>query len=442
MPVHALFLCAVYIVVALTPLGLAWAQGLPPRPFLDELSSAVALVAFAVLLMEFMLSGRFPVVSGRIGIDNTMRFHQLIARPVTVLVLLHPFFYTLPKGRDLPWDPSGAQTLGLDAGNIATGLAAWILLAALVLTAIFRDQLTFRYEIWRVSHGVGAALVAGFGALHAFDAGRYSQHDWLAAFWLVLLALAALTLLIVYLFRPLIQLRHPYRVSRVLRAAERTWEVAVAPTRGETLDFRAGQFVWLTLDRSPFAVREHPFSIASAPANTEEVVFVIKEAGDFTRTIGEIPLGARAYLDGPHGHLILPKDEGKGVLFLAGGVGVVPILSQLRQLRAESDARSIKLLYGNRTAEQILYEDELGAMSGEMNLEVVHLLAEPPEGWTGETGMLDPETVARHCPSEAERRDWFYVVCGPPPMIDGVQATLAGLGVPASRVLAEKFSYD
>ncbi|MDX1710415.1 MAG: ferredoxin reductase family protein [Rhodovibrionaceae bacterium] len=439
---HALFLAAIYIAVALAPVALAWAQGLPPRPFLDELSSAVALVAFAVLLMEFVLSGRFPLVSGRIGIDNTMRFHQLIARPVTVLVLLHPFFYTLPMGGPLPWDPSGAETLSLDAGNIIAGLVAWIVLAALVLMAVFRDKLGFRYEAWRVSHGIGATLLAGFGAFHAIDAGRYSAHPWLFWFWMALLALAALTLLIVYLFRPLIQLRHPYTVRRVQQAAERTWELALAPARGEALRFNAGQFVWLTVDRSAFAVREHPFSIASAPADRPEVSFVIKEVGDFTRQIGEIREGARAYLDGPHGHLVLPEGDGEGIVFLAGGVGIVPILSQLRQLRADGDRRPMKLLYGNRRQEQIVYPEELRAMSRDLNLEVVHVLAEPPADWDGETGALDAETVARHCPPQDRRAHWYFVVCGPPAMIDGVRATLAGLGVPAGRILSEKFSYD
>jgi predicted ferric reductase len=440
--VHVLLLCGIYIVIALTPVGLAWAQGLPPRPFLDELSSAVALVAFAVLLMEFVLSGRFPLVSGRIGIDNTMRFHQLIARPVTVLVLLHPFVYTLPKDRPLPWDPTRAETLALDAGNIAAGLVAWILLAALVLMAVFRDKLTFHYEAWRVSHGMGAALIAAFGAYHAVDAGRYSAHPWLFWFWMALLTLAALTLFIVYVFRPLVQLRHPYRVRSVRRAAERTWELVLGPERGEALQFKAGQFVWLTVQRSAFAVREHPFSIASAPADRPEIAFVIKEAGDFTRTVGDIPEGARAYLDGPHGHLVIPKERGKGIMLLAGGVGVVPILSQLRQLRAEDDPRPMKLLYGNRSQAQILYADELRDMQSDLDLEVIQILSEPPKDWNGEVGMLEPEMLAKHSPPEDERADWLYVVCGPPPMIDEVQATLARMGVPARHVLSEKFSYD
>ena len=82
--IHPVVLLCLYVLVALLPLGLAALQGLPPRPFQDELASAIAMVGFSMLLVEFVLSGRFRWVSGRIGIDVTMRFHQLIARGLAV----------------------------------------------------------------------------------------------------------------------------------------------------------------------------------------------------------------------------------------------------------------------------------------------------------------------------------------------------------------------
>ncbi|MCB1811792.1 MAG: hypothetical protein KDK04_08765 [Candidatus Competibacteraceae bacterium] len=88
---HPLLLLLLYLIIALLPLLLAYLQGLPPRPFADELSSALAMVGFAMLLLEFVLSGRFKIVSGRIGMDLTMRFHQLIARSLAVFILVHPF---------------------------------------------------------------------------------------------------------------------------------------------------------------------------------------------------------------------------------------------------------------------------------------------------------------------------------------------------------------
>lgn len=437
-----LVLLVLYLGVALAPVAMAWALGLPPRPFRDELSSGIALAATAMLLMEFVLSGRFRLISQRMGIDATMRFHQLIARPVTVLLLLHPFLYTTPLLQTpLPWDVTGQSSLGLDTMGILTGIAAWVLLGALVLSAVLRNHGPWHYEAWRLSHGLGAALIAGFGVFHAVEVGRYSAHPPLAAFWLVLLALALLTLVIVYLVRPLLKLGRPYRVEAVRKVAMKTWEVEVAPTRGQSLAFQPGQFVWLTLDRSAFSIREHPFSIASAPADTGKLAFVIKEVGDFTRQIGQIPVGARAYLDGPHGALTLGARSAAGIVFLAGGVGIAPILSMLRQLRADGDPRPLKLIYGNRVEEQIVHGAELEAITADLDLSVTHVLGEPPDGWTGATGVMDRALIREAC-ERSDKAAWLYVVCGPPPMIDATEDALIALGIPAHRVISEKFAYE
>jgi len=438
---HPLPLVVAYIGVALAPLGLAYAQGLPPRPFWDELSSGLALVGFSMLLIEFVLSGRFTTVSGGIGIDLTMRFHQLVARTLTVFILVHPFLYSTPLADRRPWDAGAHLTLGLDASSLITGLFAWILLIVLVITSIRRDQLPYRYETWRICHGLGAMIIALFGAHHAVEAGRYSGRAGLEVFWYVMVGLAALTLAYVYVYTPWRQSRAPYRVVSVEKVGQRTWEVVVEPTRGEAMYFEAGQFAWLTLGTSPYAVREHPFSMSSCPADRPRIGFTVKEVGDFTRDIGAIPVGAPAFLDGPHGNLMLAKRQGARIVFIAGGVGLAPIMSILRQLRADGDSRQMDLIYGNRCAEQILYADELAAMQHDLTFRLHHVLSEPKAGWTGAVGRLDQAVLDTLLPSD--RGDgWLYFVCGPAPMIDSVERSLGCLGIPMKQIVSEKFSYD
>jgi predicted ferric reductase len=118
-------LLSVYLAIAIGPLALSWLQRLPSRPFWDEVASGLAMTAFAILLVEFVLSGRFRTISSGIGIDVTMRFHQLVARTVLVFALVHPFLYSTPfRNPPLPWDPTGQLTLGLDANSLATGVLA------------------------------------------------------------------------------------------------------------------------------------------------------------------------------------------------------------------------------------------------------------------------------------------------------------------------------
>jgi predicted ferric reductase len=441
-PMHPLALLAVYLAVTIAPLALGYAQARPPRSVWDELSSGLALVAFAILLVEFVLSGRFKVISGRMGMDVTMRFHQLLARTALLFVFVHPFLYRTPYFNDpLPWDATGQLTLGLDAGSLATGLIAWIALPGFVLMSIFRDQLPYRYEAWRLMHGVGAVVIAAAAAHHALAAGRYSSDPVLAGFWIVLLAAAGASFLYIYLIAPLREARRAYEVTSVRKIALGTWELAIRPKRDEALAFEAGQFVWLNLGHSPFSVSENPFSISSAPAQRPDVMFVIKEVGDLTRRIGKVAPGTVAYLDGPHGNLTLARRRGKGVALIAGGVGIAPFISIGRQLSADGDPRPMVLLYGNRIAEQIVYADELDRLGQRTDTRVLHALSEPEPGWTGLTGQIDRAMIETVFAFD-DAPEWLYLVCGPPAMLDVVEDALAALGVPSAQIVAERFYYD
>jgi predicted ferric reductase len=437
-------LLLIYLALALAPLGLARLAGLPPRPFWDDLSSGLAMVAFATLLIEFVLSGRFRSVSGHIGMDITMRFHQLLARTVLALILLHPFLYTLPmRPGHRAVDLTRAEHLHFHGPAVVAGWIGWVALAALVITAIWRDKLPMRYEGWRLMHGLGAALVAGMGTIHVLKLGRYTEAEpRLEAFWLGLLAVAIFSLAYVYLIAPLIRSRRPFAVEGVRRIAERTWELVLAPGDGRPFPFRAGQFVWLSVRRAPFGVTDNPFSISSAPAQGGRVEFVIKEAGDFTGSLDRIPEGARAWLDGPHGTLTLPGPKWKGVGLIAGGVGVAPMLSILRQMQATGDGRPAVLLYGNRAEGQIVYREELDRLAAGTGATVHHVLSEPPPGWTGLTGMIDPAAIAAAFGPAPGPEGWIYMLCGPPPMLDSAEAALLARGVPPGHIHAERFVYD
>lgn len=439
--IRAFALIVLYLVVTLLPLALAWAGARPPRGIWDELATGTGMLAFAILLVEFVLSGRFRSISAHIGMDVTMRVHQLFARTALVLALVHPFLYRAEFDRALPWDPSRQLTLTSDGTVLATGVLAWVLLPGLVLLAIGRDKIGYRYETWRWLHGLGALAIAALLLHHSLAAGRYSADPPIAGLWAALFAVALLTLVNVYLVRPLLQLRRPWAVTALRRVALKTWEVTVEPDGHRGLAYRAGQFVWLNIGNSPFSLRENPFSIASAPGAGPALQFVIKELGDFTRRLGEIPPGTRSFVDGAHGNLTVAGREEPGIVLIAGGVGIAPLLGILRQLRLDVDPRPALVVYGNRIEEQIAYRDELRSLAESRGGTVVHVLSEPPAGWQGRVGMVDG-ALMRDLVTTPEMRRWLYVLCGPPPMMAVVEDALIELGVPAGQILSERFSYD
>ncbi|MDJ0931887.1 hypothetical protein [Breoghania sp.] len=206
--------------------------------------------------------------------------------------------------------------------------------------------------------------------------------------------------------------------------------------------YKAGQFAWLNIGHSPFSLHENPFSISSAPAERERVCFLIKEVGDFTRTLGTIKPGTVAFMDGPHGHLTIAGRKANGVALIVGRVGLAPLLGIARQAQGEGDTRPMVLIYGNRTQHQIAHRDELEAMSLERETsKVVHVLSEPPDDWQGARGLVSEDIIRASCGGDIPA-DWLFVLCGSAPMLSAVETLLRCTGVPAHSILSERFDCD
>ncbi len=204
------------------------------------------------------------------------------------------------------------------------------------------------------------------------------------------------------------------------------------------LRFEPGQFAWVKVGKSPFAVTWHPFSISSSAEKAGQVTLSIKAAGDFTREISYLEPGTPVYLDGPHGAFTIDRYDGPGFVFIGAGVGITPLLSMLRTMADRDDLRPCYLFFGNREWEDVAFREEIEDLEGRLNLEVVHVLSRPPEGWEGEEGRIGAAVLARHLPARC--RSLQYFICGPEPLMDAVEDALADLGVPKRRIHSERFA--
>lgn len=434
-------LWGVYLIGVVGPLLLAAAYEPGSRFLYREIATGFALVGFAMLLMQFVLSGRFKVIAGRIGIDLLMRFHQLMARTAAAFLALHGGLYLIVAMSPQRRTGRGRFLEAIDTGEFAAGIAALILLLLLVGLAIWRRRLPFRYELWRALHGLLGVAVVGLGAYHAFGLGRYTPHSPLAALWAGLLALALTTLFYVYLLKPLRLARRPYRIVSNRSVGAGLWEVTVEPDGVHRLQFAAGQFAWVNFHRYPLSLLDHPFSIASAPEQFPRIGFLIKESGDSTKRIGALKPGDPAYLDAPHGAFTLRGRKGIGIALIAGGVGIAPVLSLLRHLHAVRDPHPVRLLYGAGRREQLVYLEEIRQMQGDIDFKAEFVLAEPPPGWEGGTGTLDTKTIQEWANFEHPQR-WLFFLCGPPTMVEAIERTLHAMGVPLRRIVYERFAFD
>lgn len=438
--VAAGLLSGAYLLVVLLPLIVALGVGAPRLPGLHDLSSSLAMVGFAVLLLEFVFSGRFRLLTDLVGMDALMRFHQFSGYVVLVLLLAHPYLYAFFPAATGPIDGGVATGSGGSGWAGVTGFIAWFGLIALVFMAMFRDELPIPYERWRLGHGLGAAAIAVLALVHTLGAGTTASAAAVGGVWIAGVVLALATLAHVYVIKPWLQLRRPWHVEAVTQLAPAIHELTVAPSGHRGLDYRAGQFVWLRIAPRPWGLREHPFSLACAPGDGATLRFVIKANGDYTRRIGEIEPGARAWIDGPYGRFGRADGDAAALLFIAGGVGLAPILGLLRDRLQAGDPRPMRLIHACRRQRDMILADELAELQRGLDLEVVRVVDEAgraPGTWPG---PVDRDLLQR-CLAHAAPERTHCRICAPPGMIDAMETMLVELGVAPSRITSERFRY-
>jgi predicted ferric reductase len=435
--VRATIWIALYLLLATAPLLVLLARDMPPGfAFWWDLAMALGFSGMGMLGIQFALTARFKRATSPFGIDIVYFFHRylawialgLVASHFAILWFLYPQALGVLDPREARWE--------LTAGRVAL---ACIVLA--VATSQWRELLRLSYGWWRLAHIVFATV--GFAAAvgHIVGVGYYTEAEGKRTLWLMTTVFWVALFAWVRVVRPWRHLRRPYRVVEVRPERAKTWTITLEPVDHAGLGrFMPGQFAWVTIGASPFSLKEHPFTIVSAPEELPRVSFSIKELGDFTARIGEIAPGATAYIDGPYGVFSIDRNaDAPGFVAIVGGIGVTPLMSMARSMAARGDRRPFHVLYANKTWDDVVFREELAALSEQTGLRVLHVLQDPPEGWTGARGFVTKQAIADFVPEE-KRAELHYFLCGPPPMTQAAEDALEELGVPSSRIQTEVFN--
>ena len=430
-------LMSMYLVVAAAPLVLALVGSRPPgRGFWVDAAFGLGLVGLAMIGLQFLSVARIARVDAPYGIDAVMRYHRQIAYVLLAFLVAHPLLLlTEPAYRSLV-NPLEAPA------RVLWGIGAMSALLVTVVLARWRLRLRVSYEAWRLTHGLLAWGVAGAALLHVRGVGVYTgAGTWKATVWtgwsLAFMALLAY----VRVWKPLVRLRRPWVVDRVVPQPGGAVSLQLRPLhpgRGLRLRFRAGQFAWLTLADTTFDPREHPFSLSSSAARPDRVEFTVKPLGDFTSRIAGYE-GNLAYLEGPFGNFGIGWDSAAHLVLVAGGVGITPIMSILRTMADTDDRRPATVIYGNKTWDTTVFADELEELARGLDLRVVHVLEQPPPDWDGPTGFIDAKLLGQVLPQDRSGVQCY--VCGPPPMMAAVERALIASGVPPRQIHAELFTF-
>ena len=433
---QGIFWVVVYLALTLAPLLILLVGQRPPgRALYRDFSVALGFAGLAMMALQFALTARFRFLKAPYGSDIVYFFHRQISLVAFVLILAHPLLLFV-------FDP---QTLGLlnvfsAPWRARAAVTATLALIALVLISIFRKQWKIEYTQWRIWHGFLAAAAVGLGLVHAVLVGYYintpaKQVLWVGygLFWVGLLVW-------VRVIKPLLLLRRPYVIEAVRPERGSAWSLVMRPDGHRGFRFHPGQFAWITAGRSPFADAEHPFSISSSAEDPKRLSMTIKALGDFTSTVKDMQPGLRVYLDGAFGSFSVDRHpHARGLVFIAGGIGITPMMSMLSTLADRGDRRPLWLLYANRDWESVTFREELEALKQRLDLRVIHFLEDPPADWQGETGYINAEKLARHLPPERAQNMYEMFICGPKPMMDAVEKALVQIKVPMGDFHSERF---
>jgi predicted ferric reductase len=316
----------------------------------------------------------------------------------------------------------------LDPFAVGPAMQAGIAAAALMVVggAVLPRLSVRRYgQVARV-HAVLGVLVILLAGGHIWLLGDLGENPLVGVAGAALAAVMLAVLLQRWVVRPVLR-RGAYVVTAVRPESADTSTVVLAPgERSLSTQPEPGQFVWLRLRRFPVA-EEHPFTVA-ASTRSGVLELTVRDQGPFSGGLLDLEPGTPVWVDGPHGAFV-PADRSDpgGLVLIAGGVGVTPIMSILRAHAATADPRAHTLLLAEREGEA-LFATEILALSRRLDLSVLRT-----GGRRLDAGMLRAVLPA------GVPEDHHYFVCGPPPLVGAALHGLGTLGVPAGAITTERF---
>ena len=239
-----------------------------------------------------------------------------------------------------------------------------------------------------------------------------------------------------------IALFHPHRISlRVLEIIEETpttKTIRLVPENRYLPPFLAGQYLALFLEIGGIRTTR-PYSISSPPNQRGYYDITVRRVENglvSNYLLDDLVRGDKIESSGPAGNFYFnPLFHDKVMVCIAGGSGITPFMSMIREITQCGLGREVFLFYGNKTTDDIIFHEELTHLSGRFNnIHYIPVIQEPPSAYEGPSGLITGELIKEILGDLAGKT--FYL-CGPKGLYDFCIPELEKLNVPLRKIRKE-----
>jgi ferredoxin-NADP reductase len=207
--------------------------------------------------------------------------------------------------------------------------------------------------------------------------------------------------------------------------------------RPAELDYRAGQFFFITLRQGDKELSKH-FSFSSSPTEKGHIEFTKKFTDhEYSLALKATKVGDWARIDAPYGQFTFEGEYPK-IALLGGGIGITPFVSICKNATDKDLSSKITLFYGCRTENDVAFKEELEELAQEnKNLKIIYIINQPTEKWKGAIGNINSDMIKQLLPDYQEN---IFFTCGPPAMVEAMENLVVSLELPKEKLKKELFS--
>lgn len=355
------------------------------------------------------------------GLDKMYLTHRRTSTSAFLLMFIHLLIVPL-------------RVVDLLIGNYLA-MIAFLGITAIVLVTLapripFLNKLSGEtYEGWKNLHRfIGIFFIIGY--IHSVTVRAPTAHiaiTWTQTFFI----LGTLSYLYAEVFGRFFKKYVPYTVEAVNHPNNSTTEVVLRAKGSPIQHAHAGQFLFVKFEGEKALNESHPFTISSAPSD-DYLRLTIKASGDFTRHLfANLKAGTSAIVEGAYG-MFNYKTGGEKQIWIAGGIGVTPFLSFLRDLKDDLH-HHVDFYYAVRHKAETVFVEEIESIVAK------YPRLKPYIRFSAEHGSLTVDEIVKNAGGDI--RGHHVYMCGPLPMVQAFEKKFIEVGVPAENIHFEEFNF-